>query len=1091
MARQQIVTPGIYRPSLHLELFEGPALQRRENTVPTSPLQDCLLSVVFAWGADRVPRKKVQDLLWDSGPDKSVRHRLSQLVYQVNRKCGARILELHKDRIFVNRREVSCDYETFGRMIESRQFERAYELVRRGFLSVLGATRTRPLHDWLGEKRRELRGRLESATRAYLEAPGPNRDSGRISAAGRVLKLLNPDGAVGRRRASNAAVASGHVREADSSYGVFDAASPRLEADGGGVHGGTGAGDAERRAVFVGRMAEGEQLSDAVLGSGRPSGWQTIAIVGDEGVGKTWFVEPVLRQARFAGMRVATASATALESRIPLNLLLEPLNNEWVRPLVRDIRDPWKATIQSLIPRFQDEGEWNAGMPHTATDTVSRRTCEALLELFRRVAKRGRTVLFLDNFHWTDESTRTVLDFIIRRWGSDAFTLVVAYRPEALGPTGRASATGILSFDPNATIIRLDALDAGEARQLVEVQSANRLPAAAMDRIVDLAGGNPRFLADLTVAWAAEAPRTLDHTLLPAPPSIRRALDWRLQHLSEQSRVVASCLSVFGVTATLPDVVRLSNVVRADCVRALEELHSFGLLDWSRAGVEFRYRVFGAALYERLSPPRRHQLHTRAAELLRGQVDRGPVGRIALHYFWAGQRDRAYEFATAALKRAPCPDIDKRLAFLTLARDASDGLRRRTAALELVRLNRRTGRLGAAMERANELLGDTDGLREIEIGELRLIAADAGHRLGLAPTGRTLDEFAAIERRAHGRRYERLRAAVLDATVQLLDRTGDREAVVEQQARIAALRPMLHPAARSRVFSALSTAASRSDPHAAARLARRAVRAARKATGPDELSLALQRLVVALAGAGRLGTEYGRRSLKEARMAHDHAGNTGAFALALLHLTAWQTTTSLHGAAEDTLREAAALVRHMDCPETRTLEALVRGGLALAKGDVEATEASLRRAFGIVGAARETGRPAPPVPETIILALTGLEGNVLLESGKFGLASQVEELAPLPGLLHEAPLDLILFHSRMASRRGDIAAAVDFLEGGIAAAEGVRPLVWLRLVLELVRLARRSARPRPDLAARAHATAHGFGLPVLAHEFLPFLRRSP
>ena len=1105
MVRTRTAAPGTPRPNLHLELFGGPALWRGESTVRISPLQGSLLSIVFVWGADRVPRAVAQNLLWNPGPQKPIRHRLSQLVYQVNQRCGARILELDREHICVNRREVSCDLDDFDRMIEFRQFEPAYEAIDRGFLSADANRRTAALSDWLGDKRQDQRDRLKTAARAYLDSAESARDGVRAQGAGEVLLRLNPEEEADLRRVMRVSAESGRVREAETVYGAFaerasrsghwepaaDTAKllQRLQAEGAAASSDAG-GSEDPGAVAppVGRDVEGLLLGDA-LQRKRGAGWKTIAVVGDEGVGKTRLIETALLRAHLRGCRVARASATELESRILLNLLIEPLNCGWVKPLLREIPDPWKATAQSLLPRFREDDVHLPTTPPPTTDNLPRITCEALLELFKGVAQSERTVLFLDDFHWTDDATLTALDFLIRRWGRDRFTLVVAYRPEEVRETRTAGEPDILSFDPKAMVIRLDALDPEPARELVEQVSARDLPRAEIDRIVDLAGGNPRFLVDLAATWPSETSRLVYREQLSAPPSVHRVVRRRMRALSSHSKAVASCLSVVGTLVTLPEVIRLTDMTRGECVDALDELQTRGLLDWSDVSIGFRYWIFGVALYEKLSPARRSLLHTRVAELLQNDFGRGSADLVALHYYWAGKHDIAHEYATRAVKNADPPDVARRLYYLTLAHDAGKGVRRRTTALRLARLNRRCRRLGAALRLAEELIGDPHGLTDAEIGELGLIAADARHRLGLAETAGTLDDFAAIEEAAPGRKGERLRAAVLDATVQLLDRSGDREAVLELQARIGKLEPMSHPEARSRVFAALSTAASRGDPDAGVRLGRQAVEAAREAAMPDELAVALQRLVAALATAGRLGTEDGWKALNEARRVHGLAGNAGAFALALLHLTDWQITAVDHETAEATLAEATTMVADMDCPEIQTLEAVVRGYLAISRGNIEAAEASLRKGLGIAAAASEGELSGPSVPDRMVSSLYGLEGNVLLESGKFGLARQVEGRAPLPDSLVDAPLGLIIFHSRLASRQGDFAGALALLERAIAANEGTRPMVWQRLALEVVRLARRNGTPQPELADAAHATATRLGLSVLAHEFLPF--RAP
>ncbi len=1102
MAHEQTRLPGT-QPSTRLELFGGPVLRRGDLTVRVSPLQDCLLAIAFAWGADRVPRAMAQNLLWNPAPRPLIRHRLSQLVYQTNQRCGIRIIELDREHLQVNRHEVECDLDDFRSKLESRQFEQACDMIDLGFLCALSARRTEALSDWISEKRWEQRERLKTLIRKYLDGPKSARDGALAVSAGEVLLRLNPEEEADLRRLMRASAESGHVREAEAAYGSFaERASrsgdwkpaavtarllKRMQSETIPTSWSEGANrDSEVPAPVVGRSDEDAVLSRAILRNKSEPGWKTIAVVGEEGVGKTRLVEAILLRARMRDHPVAQASATELESRIPLNPLIESLNREWAERPLRETPDPWKATVQSLLPGYQKQGARLPTTDHPTGGHLPRHTCEALLELFKSAAKSQCAVLFLDNFQWTDESTLAALRFLVRRWGQEPFTLVVAYRPRERRGTTFAHESDIRSLDPKAKVIRLDNLTSEWARKLVESQDARGLPEGEIARIVKLSGGNPLFLLDLTAAWPISTPGPRHRERLTVPASIHWALERRMRGLSSDAKAVVSCLCVFGHPANLQELIRLTDMARVDCVNALEELHMHCLLDWSDAGTGFRYPIFGAALYEKLSPARRALLHTRVAELLGDGFHHNGADRIALHYYWAGQRDHAYECAVRAAQGAAPDDIDKQLFFLTLARDASEGGRRRTVNLQLTRLSHRTRRLNAALERAEEVLGDPDGLTPCEIGELRLIASDARHRLGLARTDRTLEDFAEIEADATGQSGEELRAAVLDATVQLLDRVDDRDALLEQSVPVDQLELMTRPAARSRALAALSIVATLSDPDAGVRLGRQAVEVAREAALPDELALALQRLVAALAAAGRLGTVEGWNGLNEARRVHGEVGNTGTIALTLLHLADWQTVTGDYQSAGETLAEATILVADMDCPVVRTMETVVRGNLAIATSDTKAAEAALRQGLEIVAGPLDGESSAPPVPARLVLALDGLEGNMLLESGKLGLARQVARRITLSDSLEDAPLGLILLHARLASRKGERSDALTLLNRAIAANEDKRPMVWLQLAHEVVQLARRKGKPQPELAARAHATATRLGLASLAHEFRPY-----
>lgn len=1104
MTSESTGVSGSVRPTLRLELFGGPALWRGQESVRISPLQGCLLAIVFTSGTKRVPRALVQSQLWEPGPDRVIRHRLSQLVYQLKQKCGVGLVELDGEYITVNRHEVSCDLYDLDRFMKSRQFKSANELLEQGFLSALTSRTTAALSDWLIDRKEEQRVRLSTEVRAFLDGLGPAYDGPVWHDARVLLSHLDPVAEDDARRVMRASNQGGQVREGQPGSGAFRERvatesrdwepTPDTEEL---VHHRRTDAKQERNSRSdkeppdpvgrsVGRNTEGLVLMQTVLRTTTEPGWKTIAVVGEEGFGKSHLVDSALMRARSNGHLVIEASATELESRILLNLLIEPLNKGWIEPFLREIPDPWKATLQALFPRFWEEGARPSYTHHLATDNLSRQTCEALLELFQAMARSANTVLFLDNFHWTDEATLTALEFLMRRWGKERFTLFVAYSPQEWRGRAFTRETDILSFDPRATVVELSPLDDESSRKLLELAPGRRLSKAATERIIDLAGGNPQFLTDLKATWPRQTAWPLYRERLTVPASVHRALERRMRGVSNDANTVASCLSVLGTPSNLAELVRLSDISRAKCVDALDELQTRGLVCWSDATVRFSCGIFGAAQYYKLSAPRRALLHTRVAELLHHASGCEHADRIALHYYWAGRHETAHEYAIEAVMRAAPADVDKQVLYLTLTYDTSTGMKRRAAALRLARLSHRCRRLDSALMYAKELLEEPEELPKAEVGELRLIFADARHRLGRTRTARTLAEFDAIEQMASETGLEQLRAAVMDATVQLLFRADDPEALLKHQARIGKLEPMSDPAARSRVSSALSAVASRGDPEAGVRLGRQAVEAARESALPDEIAIALLRLVGVLANAGRLGTEDGWSTLNEARRAHDEAGNTRELVPALLHLTDWQTMTADYETAEATLAEATTLLTHMDCPQTKALGAVVRGNLAIATGNLDAAHAALREGHVTVSGAAQEKLSAPPIANRIILALAGLEGNVFLELGKFGLANGTEQRAPLPETMEDLPLGLILFHARLASRRGKGQEALSILTRAIQDNDGKRPMVWLQLALEVVRLARRSGTPDPEMAVKAHATATNLGLAGIAHEFTPF-----
>ena len=293
------------------------------------------------------------------------------------------------------------------------------------------------------------------------------------------------------------------------------------------------------------------------------------------------------------------------------------------------------------------------------------------------------------------------------------------------------------------------------------------------------------------------------------------------------------------------------------------------------------------------------------------------------------------------------------------------------------------------------------------------------------------------------------------------------------------------------------------DPATGLTRAHQAVTIARDSKLRGETMLALQRHVAALSGAGLLATEQGRTTVALARSEARRSDDIASHALILLALADWHTATGSPGIAAGMLEEASAIAAPMDCPEVRALVHLARGNLAMARGDLTATLSALREARGGDATPLEPGEgayhgpPDPrsgleagnaPVPPYLADALASLEGSLCLESGKFAQAAEIVENHPVAEPLDTAATELILLHARLLSRKGDTPGALALLQRAAEAHEVDRPVHRLRLTLDLVRLARRSGKPRHELAARARDTARELNLSGLAHEFDPFAR---
>ena len=1102
------------RRELRLEFFGGPTLWRGETPVRISPFQAGLLSLAFGTGQVRMPRSIVQTLLWNCDNGKAVRHRLSQLVYQTNRRCGARVIELAGEHVHANAQVITTDLEDLKESIRNSDFRTACDILERGFLSAFPNRKTEAFSDWMETREIGIRARLRHRALADWNASHAVHDWAAARSSAEALSRLDPYDEAALRRVIRAHAMGGRVEEAEAEYRSF---SERADPSGGwapqrattsllksvkSVHKRPGEKSRITRTQdlnvpLTGRANELSRLSRSISQRRSGGSWCIVTLNGEQGLGKTRLIEEAMQGARFRGCRVMYACPGELERDIPLSPLLEVLNAAWVGPLLKSVPNPWRSHLLSLLPRFDTDGKRPPYGPGEQPERLQRHTCEALLHLFIAITKSQPAIVVLDDFQWVDEATATVVQFLHRRWQKGDLTLLLAYRQEELARNEIAARlVAQLEAEAEATTIRLQELDRSAAREFVALLGADKLAESTVEDIIALADGNPQYLIEIT-ADALASDRSNPRIRVPA--SVHQGIVRRIGELAPKARSIMSALAVFERPTTVRCLTHITGHTQHDCIDALDTLHVRRLIERTDDKVRIRQEIVRQAVYAGLRHTRRSLLHSLTAEVLRSRTGNPRPDRIAEHYHRAGERQLACIYALEATRPSVPLDPRDRSRFVKIAYETSDGPRQERLTLPLARALHRSRQLIAAVQYASKALREVRNLSPAESCTAQLIVADIRSLLGGESASATLDQLADLEAVALGNGEEAVLAEVLDTRLRLLHRADDRDGVARLFARLKRLEGLLDPAANCRVLATLAMQAEYDNPAEGLVCARRAVTIAREHDLHGEAILVRQRHIAALAINGMLATEEGRASVAQARTALQRSDDLASHLFILLELAKWHTATGDLDNAATFLEDVPG--EHTDCPEIRCLTNLIRGNLALARGDLPTCLATIDSVSDSTkGAPEETTTPPggipgdlpgdeaehAHVPPYLASAWAALEGNILLETGKFNQASKVAGSYAVAEPLHNVPVDLVLFHARLLSRKGNTREALDLL-GRVAESHGAeRPLHWLRLTLDLVRLARRSGNARPELATRARDLALRLDLPGLAHEFVPF-----
>jgi serine/threonine protein kinase len=285
--------------------------------------------------------------------------------------------------------------------------------------------------------------------------------------------------------------------------------------------------------------------------------------------------------------------------------------------------------------------------PSTMADQVER----AWLVWLRATCAARTVVIVLEDLHWGDERTVSLVEAALRDLTEGALLVLALARPEVDERfpelwAGRAQrlVLGPLGRKPSERLAR-EALG-GTADPVV------------IERIVQLSEGNPLFLEELVRAAAKGSEREA-----PVAPlchdreelgTLLAMLQARIERLVPDERRVLRAASILGERFREGDVGALLGVDERTLDGWLRGLAQREVLAAHRDGAQaehrFRHALVREAAYGTLPEPERRALHRAAAEHLARAVTEPAV--VAEHFERAGLLARAAPFYQDAAQRA-------------------------------------------------------------------------------------------------------------------------------------------------------------------------------------------------------------------------------------------------------------------------------------------------------------------------------------------------------------------------------------------------------------------------------------------------------
>ena len=396
---------------------------------------------------------------------------------------------------------------------------------------------------------------------------------------------------------------------------------------------------------FIGRRDELAELERALgdASGGHPS---LVFLAGESGVGKTRLLNEIIDIAGQLDARVLGGACIELGDDelpyAPLVQALRPLQRAG-DPVLDELPDVTRAELARLIPELGEP----PGEPETERGEVQRRLFDAFLELISSLGAERPVLLWVEDIHWADRSTRSFLSFLSATLTEERAMVVTTYRSDELNrrhPLRPLLAE--LERSPCARRIELERFDRDEvADQLADI-IGSAPDADVVERMYGRSEGNPLFTEELLAAGV--------DARAPLPPSLREALLLRVERLPAETQRLLRLLAVSG-GAGHELLAEAADVDGAELSASIREAIAAQIVVVDGAGrYGFRHALLREVVYDDLLPGERSELHLVCAHALERAAAEGDgawtATGIAHHYYSAGDQPRALESALAAAR---------------------------------------------------------------------------------------------------------------------------------------------------------------------------------------------------------------------------------------------------------------------------------------------------------------------------------------------------------------------------------------------------------------------------------------------------------
>jgi predicted ATPase len=394
---------------------------------------------------------------------------------------------------------------------------------------------------------------------------------------------------------------------------------------------------------------------------------QMLLVSGEPGIGKTRLVRELVRLVEASGGRVLAEGCHA-EGGPPYGPLAAAIREVLEHADGPDVPEFVLADLLTLAPHLRPRYPHILPNPSLDAQFEQQRMYDSFVLWCEKLAASTPLLLLIEDLHWSDHGTLSLLHQLARRVRQARLFLVVTYRDTEIELDESHPLHAIL-LDINrerlAEELKLVRLNREQTRDLLGAMfpAAGEITPEFLEGVYRETEGNPFFTEEVCKGLIEQGKlyqaggtwRRADMRTIVIPPSVRDAILARMEHLPDKVQDTLRLASVLGREFDFETLRAASEQEEEILIFSLERAERAQLIsEVTRARhivYTFAHALIPFALRESLSGLRRQRLHRRVGTAIELQRP-NDFDVLAYHFTAAGEREKAITYLRHAAERA-------------------------------------------------------------------------------------------------------------------------------------------------------------------------------------------------------------------------------------------------------------------------------------------------------------------------------------------------------------------------------------------------------------------------------------------------------